>query len=658
MPFVPASPSRAALLAALLLVLPAASQLSAQELSLDSLLSTPVSAASKYEQRVSQAPASVTILTSDDIRKFGFRNLGEALESVRGFYMTNDRNYAYLGARGFSRPSDYNNRILMLVNGHAINEQVWGSTPVGSDFMMPLEAIERIEVVRGPGSVLYGTNAMFGVINIVMKSAAQLNGVTVSARGGSGAARQAGVTIGGTSGSRLTFSASALLKREDGGSLYFSEYDDPSTQSGVVDGLDWERGGGGHATVSWGDLSLNAGVISRAKGIPTASYGLVFGDPRARTLDEYGWAELSFARQLGAAVRTSARVYGDGYRYDGAYPYDAGPAYMDYGDSRAVGGETMLIWDRDSRSRYSIGAEVRRVLRAENTTVETDGTRQSSDLPFTVGSLFAQNEFTLARWATLQSGLRLDAHSEASSAFSPRLALLLAPDARTSVKLLYGEAFRAPTPSEFAYDNFYYVPNSALRPERIRTAEIEVQRRLVAPLLVTLSTYHNVISNLTEPVSTPDDRLQFVNLEPVDAIGAELEAELRPAGPLAARATFGLQNNRNRATDATLTNSPESVGAISVMSKDVMGLFGAATLRYESGRRTLAGSATRAFTRTDVNLGYATDAATSRLRGLELSLRVTNLFDTRYSAPAGIDFLQAALEQQRRAVALRLTTRF
>ena len=88
--------------------------------------------AAKREQRVTEAPSSVTIVTAEDIRTFGWRTLAEALNSVRGFYITNDRNYAYVGVRGFGRPSDYNNRVLLLVNGHRYNDNVYDQALIGT----------------------------------------------------------------------------------------------------------------------------------------------------------------------------------------------------------------------------------------------------------------------------------------------------------------------------------------------------------------------------------------------------------------------------------------------------------------------------------------------------------------------------------------------
>ena len=76
-----------------------------------------------------EAPASVSIVNKDEIKKYGYRNLADILRSVRGFFVTNDRNYQYLGVRGFNRPGDYNTRFLLLVDGHRLNDGLYDSSP-------------------------------------------------------------------------------------------------------------------------------------------------------------------------------------------------------------------------------------------------------------------------------------------------------------------------------------------------------------------------------------------------------------------------------------------------------------------------------------------------------------------------------------------------
>ena len=126
--------------------------------------------ASERLQPVTEAPASVTIVTAEDIRRYGYRTLADILRGVRGFYVSNDRNYSYVGARGFAKPGDYNTRILLLVNGHRVNDNVYDQASVGGEFGLDMAAIERVEIIRGPAASLYGTNAVFGVINVITRT--------------------------------------------------------------------------------------------------------------------------------------------------------------------------------------------------------------------------------------------------------------------------------------------------------------------------------------------------------------------------------------------------------------------------------------------------------------------------------------------------------
>jgi iron complex outermembrane receptor protein len=125
--------------------------------------------ASKYEQKVTEAPSSVSIITSSEIKKYGYRTLADILRSVRSFYITYDRNYSYVGVRGFGRPGDYNSRILLLIDGHRTNDNIYNQAFVGAEAIIDVDLIERVEVIRGPGSSLYGSNAFFAVINVITR---------------------------------------------------------------------------------------------------------------------------------------------------------------------------------------------------------------------------------------------------------------------------------------------------------------------------------------------------------------------------------------------------------------------------------------------------------------------------------------------------------
>jgi iron complex outermembrane receptor protein len=111
-------------------------------LSIEELAQVKVFSASRHSEEVRQAPSSVSIITAEDIRRYGWRTLGDAMRSLRGFYTSSDRDYAYLGVRGFLRPGDYNSRILLMVNGHRLNDGVYDSAPFGTEFPLDLDLID------------------------------------------------------------------------------------------------------------------------------------------------------------------------------------------------------------------------------------------------------------------------------------------------------------------------------------------------------------------------------------------------------------------------------------------------------------------------------------------------------------------------------------
>ena len=108
-----------------------------------------VNGASKFVQQVIEAPSSVTIISAEQIHKYGYRTLADALNSAPGLYVSNDRTYSYLGLRGFNRPFDYNNRILVLVDGHRLNDDIYDAAFIDTAFPIDVELIQRIEVIRG-----------------------------------------------------------------------------------------------------------------------------------------------------------------------------------------------------------------------------------------------------------------------------------------------------------------------------------------------------------------------------------------------------------------------------------------------------------------------------------------------------------------------------
>src|ERR1700676_4997298 len=120
------------------------------DMSLEDLMSIEIDSvygASGFKQKVTEAPASVTIITSEEIQKFGYQTLADILRNVRGFYVTYDRNYSYLGVRGYGPSGDYNSRIAVLIDGHRVNENIFDSAPFGTEFPIDVDLIDRVEFI-------------------------------------------------------------------------------------------------------------------------------------------------------------------------------------------------------------------------------------------------------------------------------------------------------------------------------------------------------------------------------------------------------------------------------------------------------------------------------------------------------------------------------
>ena len=209
--------------------------------------------ASERLQPVTEAPASVSFITAQEIARYGYRTLADILRGVRGMYVTNDRNFSFIGTRGFGKPGDYNSRILLLVNGHRVNDNIFGQAEIGAEFGIDPAMFERVEIIRGPASSLYGDSAFFAVVNVITR-VGRIARRRLDDRRDRHARHPAGAaSLGRVFKNGMDVAVSGTYERSDGVSrLYFPVFDSPATNNGVAEGLDGE----GRQTALWpGDAS-------------------------------------------------------------------------------------------------------------------------------------------------------------------------------------------------------------------------------------------------------------------------------------------------------------------------------------------------------------------------------------------------------------------
>ncbi|HEU4400466.1 MAG TPA: TonB-dependent receptor [Candidatus Polarisedimenticolia bacterium] len=611
--------------------------------------------ASRYEQKVTRAPSSVTIVTSTDIRRYGYRTLADILDGVRGFYTTFDRNYTYLGARGFSRPSDYNSRILILIDGHRINDNIYGSAFIGTEEILDVDLIDRVEVIRGPSSSLYGTSAFFGVINVVTRRGRQIQGLELSGDSASYRSREARVSYGATFRNGLEIALSNTTADSGGQRLFFEEFNDPlnprSANGGVAENADDDRYDRLLATLSWRNLTLQAGSSSREKGIPTAPFGTVFDDSRNRTLDRRDYADLKYARKVNDKADVLGRIYFDRYYYRGDYLYDYPPVtlFREQAWGYWWGGEAKYS-AAAGRHTLTAGAEYRANVRQDYRGEDRDpfflyDDRQKHSVDW---GGYLQDEYAPSRRLTVSLGLRHDRYESFGGTTNPRLAFIYNPFENTTLKLLLGQAFRAPN----TYELFYGAgANPSLGAERIKTGEIVLEQYFRNNVRLAGSAFAYDIDDL---ISFDIGSGRFMNLSSVQSRGVEFEMQRKWNAGVDLKLNATYQETRDEADNSLLTNSPRTLGRLT-FNLPLRGdsLSAGTELQYTSRRRTLAGAETGGFVLVNLTL-----LSRNLARGLDLSASLYNLLDRRYGDPGSDDHLQDIIPQNRRNFRIKLTWRF
>ena len=335
--------------------------------SLEDLMSISIDSvygASGFKQKVTEAPASVTIITSDEIQKHGYRTLADILRNVRGFYVSYDRNYSYLGVRGFGLPGEYNNAITLLVDGHRVNDDVFDSALIGTEFPIDVDLIDRVEVIRGPNSSLYVASAFLGVINIITKRGQDLQKVSVAGEAASYGTYEGRVSYGNKFANGLELLLSTSFYDSHGqNQLFFKEFNSPATNNGIAVNADDDESHQLFANASWGRFTLQGVFGSLDKGNPTASFGTVFDVTGTHTIDATGYLDLRYDRALGRGWSLDNRTYYDQYNNDGTYFYDysdtGGPPRVsnkNFAHGKWWGDEVTLSKEVSETQRLTLGS--------------------------------------------------------------------------------------------------------------------------------------------------------------------------------------------------------------------------------------------------------------------------------------------------------------
>lgn len=608
-----------------------------------------LAAASKYEQDAVESPSIVYVRTGGEIRAQGYRTLAEVLESLPGVHLRQDRSYTYVGVRGIERPGDYSSRLLLLIDGVRANEAIYDSATAGREFPLDVGLIDRVEFIPGPGSVLYGSNAVLGVVNIVTRTASQLPGALASLELASTARRKLTASWGGDLGPARVLLGLASERSRGHDSLYFAPYDSPENNHGLAVGLDGERNDKLFAKARWGELSLTAALSERLKADPTGAYGVLF-NTRSDSLDRYALADLNYGHRWGESQEVYARVGVAGYGYRGYGIYGTAQAPVPaqtQSDSRWLSGELRYVWSGWQGHRILLGTEFQDNWRqrlysadlAPPWQVYTDITTHSSRY-----SVFVNDEWQIAPPVRLNLGLRRDHQLDGSFTTTPRLAVSWSAAPQWNFKLQRGSAFREPNVSETSYQDSGQATNANLRVEALRSTELTALWRPTNRFDASATWYRLDLSDSINFIDLPNGQQVYANTGNARARGLELEATLQWSSDLRLRGSWSRQSTRDLGSGAVLSDSPRSVSKLMVTQAGPWpgSTLGLNVLRIGE-RLTLTGERLDPYLRLNAQLNVAPPGAR-----WSVGFGVYNLAGARYADPGGPEHLEDSLAQDGR----------
>lgn len=617
-----------------------------------------VVAGSKRAQDSRDVASSVSVVTAADIKEHGYRTLADVLRTLPGFYVSNDRSYSYVGVRGFSRPGDWNSRVLLLLNGLRTNENVFDLAYFGEEFSVDMDLIERVEVIRGPSSAIYGSNAFFAVINVVTRPGSSFAGTEIATTAASFGTYSGRGSYGHTFANGLDLVASGTYSDGKGRNLFFPEYDAPATNNGMANGDDHEGFRKLLLTASKGNFSFQANNVSREKGIATGVYSATFNDPRSSTTDGLSLASLTYERAFANAATFSTRVHAGRYSYNGEYAYTDLAPNKDLFVGEWWGLDIDAAHKIGSRQFLTYGAEFRDNFKMLQTDYDPDPYylySYSKDRSTRWGT-FAQDEIRLADPLMLTAGVRVDRYEGFGYATSPRAALIYTPSSTTTFKLLAGRAFRAPNDYELEYNRAHLSTiNPTLQPEHIETLELIAQRLIGGGAEISASAFRNRLTDLlSRRTDTTSGSQYFGNVDEIHSRGVELGLNVNRGHGLTGKLSYSFQRTEDRASGIQLSNSPEQMVQMELRSP-ILGTAATAAVdaQYMSARTTLLGNIAGSHVLTNVSL-----FAPRTFHRFDLSASLYNVFNARYGDPVSNGFVQDLIQQDGRSFRVRSTLHY
>ena len=611
--------------------------------------------ATKRMMSLREAPAIATVITADEIAAMGARNLMDVLQTVPGIGVSrNEQGFFMFDVRGISTVKS--EKILFLIDGHSLNKNYASSGLVNFGDYLSVDNIRQIEIVRGPGSALYGDNAFVAVVNVITKEAYDLEGVEVKLSGGSFDTSKFSILGGNIFDNGLQAFGSLNYWQTNGPNLTIAQdrwrgnpiTRAPGSADTAYEALEL------FVKLAYKDFSYEGHLVDNSRGV-YVGFGNALTEDNSTGYQNF-WHEVAYRRVLTPSLTGAAKVYWDHFEQDasvqlmppgflGSFPEGmiGGPLCKD----STVGGELQLDYDLTDRNHLLLGLHYEKMRQYDvksisnfnpNTYAYLGGVQDISawgnwnkDAIRESYATYLQDEWEVVNDVKLTAGVRYDHYNDFGDTTNPRAGVVWNFSKQGEIKLLYGEAFRAPNFSELYNDNnTSLVGNEDLQPEEITTYEAVIGYRLTDRLAVDLNYFWLEISNqISRDTSVAPN--EYANIGGSQSDGVELVLNYQFGAEDYLKLTYTYQDPRDASSNEALPYVPNQRVGGSVNYALSRYFSGHADVLWTGERSRPAGDSRAAVDpHTTVNVAVT---AKNFYRGIEIRGAIYNLFDERYVDP-------------------------
>ncbi|KHE94042.1 Colicin I receptor precursor [Candidatus Brocadiaceae bacterium S225] len=528
-----------------------------------------VTIATKYELPISRAPGIITVITAEKIKHMGFRTLTDILKTVPGFDISmNNNGIKEIGVRGVLNSLN----VKILIDGHSVNEPSSGEATWNFHDLV-VENIKKIEIIRGPGSAIYGQNAFLAVVNVITKDTDDIDGFQFTVSGGSYDTQNYNMLFGKEFGD---------LKISGFLDYYDTEGFSKTIEQDIIFGHPASLSPGRsqnrkektdlNIKLSYKNLEIKGKYMKKRKEGYIGFHDALSDDTMFK--DTYIFGELNYKLFFGDKLSMIPKVYYDQYnigtnfyetRPDGFYSEPFPGFIVNFPDGikgtsgsklRTIGFENQLNYNVFEGNKLTFGFQYEWIHQHDisyhananplERTPLTSFTDFSKDLPFTskktrhIWALFLQDEWNINKDIDLTVGVRYDRFSRFGSTTNPRVGVIWRFIEDAHLKLLFATAFRAPNFDElFTINNPVYVGNPNLDPEKINTFEIGLGYNFTKHISANINYFFNRIRDRIVLVENSGiDRPENSAGARIKGLETELKADLGHDNYLYANYTF------------------------------------------------------------------------------------------------------------------------